>query len=201
MIRPAIKVGLWAMVLMLLTKAQQQQLLQTAQDSIAYGLKHGQALSIDSKDYAPELQQIRASFVTLEIQHQLRGCIGMLEAVRPLIVDIAENAFAAAFRDPRFPPVTAAEYAQLDIHLSILTKPEPMSFYSEEDLLTQLRPNIDGLILQEGSRRGTFLPSVWESLPEPIDFLRHLKQKAGFSSGYWSDSIKVFRYECDIIAE
>ncbi|MCF7970772.1 MAG: AmmeMemoRadiSam system protein A [Methylococcaceae bacterium] len=186
---------------MLLTKAQQQQLLQTAKDSIAYGLKHGRSLPINSEDYAPELQEIRASFVTLEIQHQLRGCIGMLEAVRPLIVDIAENAFAAAFRDYRFPPVTAAEYAQLEIHLSILTKPELMSFYSEEDLLRQLRPKVDGLILQEGSQRGTFLPSVWESLPEPHDFLHHLKQKAGFNPSYWSDSIKVFRYECDIISE
>ena len=186
---------------MLLTKMQQIQLLQTAKDSIAYGLKHGQTLSVNSKDYDPELQEIRASFVTLEIDHQLRGCIGMLEAVRPLIVDIAENAFSAAFRDYRFPPVTEAEYAQLEIHLSILTKPELISFYSEEDLLRQIRPNIDGLILQEGSQRGTFLPSVWESLPEPSDFLRHLKQKAGFSSDYWSDSVKVFRYECGIISE
>jgi len=186
---------------MLLTKTQQQQLLQTAKDSIAYGLKHGIALPINSEDYAPELQEIGASFVTLEIQHQLRGCIGMLDAVRPLIVDIADNAFSAAFRDHRFPQVSEVEYAQLEIHLSILTKPEPMSFYSEEDLFTQLHPNIDGLILQEGSQRGTFLPSVWESLPEPRDFLRQLKQKAGFSPDYWSDSIKVFRYECDIISE
>ncbi len=189
------------MVLMLLTKAQQQQLLQTAKDSIAYGLKHGQALPISSEDYAPELQEIRASFVTLEIQHQLRGCIGMLDAVRPLIVDIADNAFAAAFRDHRFPAVSEADYTQLEIHLSILTKPKLISFYSEEDLLRQIRPNIDGLILQEGDQRGTFLPSVWESLPEPSDFLRQLKQKAGFSSDYWSDLIKVFRYECDIISE
>jgi len=184
---------------MLLTKMQQQQLLQTAKDSIAYGLKHGQALPVNNEDYDPELQEIRASFVTLEIHHRLRGCIGMLEAVRPLIVDIAENSFAAAFRDPRFPPVIEAEYAQLEIQLSILTKPEPISFYSEEDLLRQIRPNIDGLILQEGNQRGTFLPSVWESLTEPGDFLRHLKQKAGFSPDYWSDSIKVFRYKCDII--
>lgn len=189
------------MVLMLLTKTQQLQLLQTAKDSIAYGLRHGQALPVNSGDYDPELQEIRASFVTLEIHHQLRGCIGMLEAVRPLIVDIAENAFAAAFRDYRFPPVTAAEYAQLEIHLSILTKPELIKFDSEEDLLRQIRPNIDGLILQEGAQRGTFLPSVWESLPEPHDFLCHLKQKAGFDPDYWSDSVKVYRYKCDIISE
>lgn len=89
----------------------------------------------------------------------------------------------------------------MEIHLSILTKPELIKFDSEEDLLRQIRPNIDGLILQEGAQRGTFLPSVWESLPEPHDFLCHLKQKAGFDPDYWSDSVKVYRYKCDIISE
>ncbi|OQK16579.1 hypothetical protein AU255_01345 [Methyloprofundus sedimenti] len=187
---------------MSLTRSQQQQLLQVARDSIAYGLKHGQALPLNSKEYAPELQVLRATFVTLEIKHQLRGCIGMLEAVRPLVIDIAENAFAAAFRDPRFPPVSEQEFhAPLDIHLSILSPAEVMSFYSEEDLIRQLRPGIDGLIMQEGSKRGTFLPSVWESLSEPDDFLQHLKQKTGLAKEYWSDSLKISRYECEYISE
>lgn len=186
---------------MLLTKSQQQELITIAKDSIAYGLKHGQAAPINSRDYAPELQAQRATFVTLEIKHQLRGCVGVLEAVRPLVIDIAENAFAAAFRDPRFPPVSTKEYTQLDIHLSILSPAEAMSFYSENDLLRQLRPGVDGLIMQEGSRRGTFLPSVWESLPEPGEFLRHLKQKSGLAMDYWSDSLKVSRYQCELIAE
>lgn len=190
------------MVRMSLTKSQQQQLLQVARDSIAYGLKHGQALPLDSKDYAPELQVLRATFVTLEIKHQLRGCIGMLEAVRPLVIDIAENAFAAAFRDPRFPPVSEQEFhAPLEIHLSILSPAEVMSFYSEEDLIRQLRPGIDGLIMQEGNKRGTFLPSVWESLAKPADFLQHLKQKTGLAKDYWSDSLKISRYECEYISE
>ncbi len=186
---------------MSLTKSQQQQLIQIAKDSIAYGLKHSKALPINSKDYVPELQAQRATFVTLEIKHQLRGCIGMLEAVRPLVLDIAENAFAAAFRDPRFSPVSTKEYSQLEIHLSILSPAEPMSFYSEEDLIRQLRPGIDGLIMQEGGYRGTFLPSVWESLAEPAIFLQHLKEKSGLSSDYWSDSLQVSRYECEIISE
>ena len=185
---------------MLLAKYR-QQLIHIAKDSIAYGLKHGQALPINSQDYAPELQVQRATFVTLEIKHQLRGCIGMLEAVRPLVIDIAENAFAAAFNDSRFSPVSATEYALLEIHLSILGPAEAMSFYSEEDLIRQLRPGIDGLIMQEGSRRGTFLPSVWESLTEPGVFLQHLKQKSGLASDYWSDSLKVSRYQCEVISE
>lgn len=185
---------------MSLIKSQQQQLIQIAKDSIAYGLEHGQALPINSQDYAPELQVQRATFVTLEIKHQLRGCIGMLEAVRPLVMDIAENAFAAAFRDPRFSPVSTQENALLEIHLSILSPSEPMSFYSEQDLIRQLRPGIDGLIMQEGSQRGTFLPSVWESLAEPEAFLQHLKQKSGLASDYWSDSLKVSRYQCEIIS-
>ena len=178
----------------------QQQLIQVAKDSIVYGLKHGQALPVMSKDYAPELQVQRATFVTLEIKHQLRGCIGMLEAVRPLVIDISENAFAAAYRDPRFPPVSAKEYTLLEFHLSILSPAEPMSFYSEEDLIRQLRPGVDGLIMQEGARRGTFLPSVWESLTKPEEFLQHLKQKSGLASDYWSDSLKVSRYQCEIIS-
>jgi len=186
---------------MSLTKSQQQQLIQVAKDSIAHGLTHGCALPIDSNDYVAELQVQRATFVTLEIKQQLRGCIGMLEAVRPLIVDVAENAFAAAFRDPRFPPVSTAEYEQLEIHLSILSVAEAMSFYSEDDLIRQLRPGIDGLIMQEGGHRGTFLPSVWESLADPEIFIQHLKQKSGLASDYWSDSLKVARYECEYISE
>lgn len=189
------------MVPMSLTKSQQQLLLKIAKDSIIYGLEQGRAMPVNSKDYAPELQVQRATFVTLDINQQLRGCIGMLEAVRPLVMDIAENAYAAAFRDPRFPPVSAKEYALLDLHLSILSPAEAMSFYSEEDLIRQLRPGADGLIMQEGSQRGTFLPTVWESLTEPEEFLQHLKQKSGLASDYWSDSLKVSRYQCETIAD
>jgi uncharacterized protein len=182
-----------------LTEQQQHILLQTAKDSIAYGLTQGRALSVNLADYPPELQQIRATFVTLEIQKQLRGCIGMLEAVQALIIDVAKNAYSAAFKDPRFPPVSASELEKLEIHISILTPSEPISFNSEQDLIRQIRPGIDGLILQEGARRGTFLPSVWESLPSPTDFLQHLKLKSGLPKNYWSDSLKVYRYGCEII--
>lgn len=182
-----------------LTKEQQQKLLILAKNSIQHGLATGKPLTVDRADFPAELTVPRATFVTLEKHGQLRGCIGMLTAVRPLVEDIAENAFSAAFNDPRFPPLTADELDELDIHLSILTPAEPMEFSSEQDLLSQLQPNVDGLILQEGFRRGTFLPSVWEQLPEPEQFLRHLKQKAGLPPDYWSDSIKVSRYHAEII--
>ena len=117
-----------------------------------------------------------------------------MQAYQPLIKDVAEHAYAAAFNDPRFSSVTAAEAPQLELHISILTPSEAIDFSSESDLLSQIQPGIDGLILESGYHRGTFLPAVWESLPEPEQFLRHLKQKAGLPASYWSDDIKVSRY-------
>ena len=187
------------MALMSLNKEHQQRLLDLAKSSIQHGLQTGRPLKINLADFPAELTERRATFVTLHKHHQLRGCIGMLEAVRPLAEDIAENAFLAAFKDPRFPPLTDDEFGELEIHLSILTPSEAVSFTSEQDLITQLQPGIDGLILEEGRRRGTFLPSVWEQLPEPEQFLRHLKQKAGLAPDYWSENIKIFRYRTEMI--
>jgi AmmeMemoRadiSam system protein A len=182
-----------------LNKEHQQRLLDLAKSSIQHGLQTGQPLKINLADFPAELTEHRATFVTLQKHHQLRGCIGMLEAVRPMAEDIAENAFLAAFRDPRFPPLADDEFDELEIHLSILTPAEPVSFTSEQDLITQLQPGIDGLILEEGHRRGTFLPSVWEQLPEPEQFLRHLKQKAGFAPDFWSEDIRIYRYRAEMI--
>jgi AmmeMemoRadiSam system protein A len=111
-----------------------------------------------------------------------------------VVTDVAENAFAAAFRDPRFPPLTQAELQGLEIHLSILTPAQPLEFSSEDELIAQLRPGVDGLILEDEGQRGTFLPSVWESLSEPASFLRNLKIKAGLSADHWSPSLQVERY-------
>ena len=157
-----------------LSAGARQTLLRVARDSIEHGLQQGQALAVHACDFTPELQAIRASFVTLNRKGLLRGCIGHLEAAIPLVEDVAENAFAAAFRDPRFPPLSLSERADLEIHISVLTPPEPLAFCSEADLLLKIRPGIDGLILQDGQAKGTFLPSVWDSLPKSEDFLRHL---------------------------
>ncbi len=184
---------------MLLNNKNRRSLLDLAYRSIETGLKTGHPLSINLRDYSAELSQQRATFVTLEKNKQLRGCIGMLDAVLPLAEDVCENAFSAAFKDPRFPPLEKDELNNLDIHLSILSPAKEMEFNSEEDLIKQIRPNIDGLILQSGSRRGTFLPSVWLSIPTADQFLQHLKQKAGLPKNFWSDQIKVLRYTTEFI--
>ena len=182
------------MGLMSLPEEQRSILLELARASIMEGLRIGRPLKVLLSDYTPDLREIRASFVTLERQQILRGCIGRLEAVRPLVEDIAENAFAAAFRDRRFPPLTQAELSDLQLHISILSPAEALQFNSEAALIGQLRPNIDGLILDYAGQRATFLPSVWESLPEPREFVRHLKQKAGLGAGFWANGIQAYRY-------
>ena len=182
-------------------EADKKQLLDLARASIQYGLEHGNPIAVTLGNYPAHLQEQRACFVTLQIDHQLRGCIGSLEAHRPLVEDVADNAYAAAFRDPRFAPVSEMEYPQLQYHISVLNPPEPMSFASEPDLLKQIRPGIDGLVLSDRGYRGTFLPSVWESLPTAQEFLAHLKQKAGLPSDYWSDTLRVDRYTVENIEE
>lgn len=173
----------------------QQSCLQVARESIIHGLQHATALKIDSKNYSRDLQQNLASFVTLHKKGVLRGCIGALEAYQPLINDVAEHAYSAAFQDPRFPALQENEYDQLEIEISVLSKPEAMIFESEEDLIKQIRPDVDGLILEHGFNRGTFLPSVWEQLPDKKDFLDHLKMKAGLPAQWWDDEVKISRYE------
>jgi len=211
---------------MSLSEPNRQRLLELARNSISHGLLTGRPLKVNLAGYPEELAERRATFVTLNINHQLRGCIGMLEAVRPLAEDIAENAFLAAFQDPRFPPLQADEFDDLEIHLSLLTAAEPIAFTSEQDLISQLQPGIDGLILEEPEidnvankreqlppridglilekdrrrgRRGTFLPMVWEQLPQPEQFLRYLKQKAGLPPDYWSQDIRIYRYHVELI--
>jgi len=181
--------------------AQRRALLALARQSIAHGLDRGCPLPVVPSDYPADLRARRATFVTLEAGGTLRGCIGHLEAVQPLVLDVVENAFAAAFRDPRFPPLTRPELARLAIEISVLTPSQPLSFTSEEELLRIIEPGRDGLILEEGTARGTFLPTVWESLPEPRAFLRHLKQKAGLPPDHWSDRIRVRRYRTESFSE
>lgn len=140
------------------------------------------------------LVQPAATFVTLKLDAELRGCIGSLEARRPLGVDVRENALAAAFRDPRFPPLAVAEFEATSVEVSLLSASEPVDARDESDLIARLRPGIDGVILAYGSRRATFLPQVWETLGEPRQFLAALKRKAGLPEKFWSVELKVARY-------
>lgn len=143
---------------------------------------------------AKRLAEPGASFVTLTLGGHLRGCIGTLHAQRKLLEDIEKNALAAAFRDPRFPPLSAAEWARTQLEVSLLGEAQPLHFINEADALKQLRPGIDGLILSSGTHRATFLPQVWSQLPTPAEFMARLKQKAGLPADYWGDDIQLARY-------
>lgn len=174
--------------------AERQLLLRVAADSIQYGLQQGKPWTPSIADYPTSVRMARACFVSLRLENELRGCIGSLEPHRPLLLDVAYNAFAAAFHDPRFTPLQAVEFAALEIEISVLSPPVPLNFASESDLLEQLRPGVDGLILTTPGHSGTFLPSVWESLPNPTAFLAQLKRKAGLETTFWSADIQVQRY-------
>jgi len=135
-----------------------------------------------------------ASFVTLQLEGKLRGCIGSLQAKRPLLVDVKTNARAAAFQDPRFRPLAAEEFGRTRIEVSLLSALLPIDFADEDEALAALRPNEDGVVLAWGEKRGTFLPQVWETIPQPRNFLAELKRKAGLAADFWADDLKLYRY-------
>lgn len=178
----------------MIASENRRQLTEFAWYSIHHGVQHLCAPDVTLGDWPGELHEKRASFVTLHKNGELRGCIGSLTATLPLVQDVSEHAFAAAFKDPRFSRVTDVELEAISIHLSVLSAPEPIMFNDESELLEQIQPGRDGLILKDGSHQGTFLPSVWESLPDPKQFLAHLKQKARLEPDYWSDSLTIERY-------
>ena len=165
-------------------------MLAIARAAIASRL--GKRLAADES--APWLSEPGACFVTLTINGELRGCIGSLEPYRPLLQDLKENALAAAFHDPRFRPLSEQELGAVRVEVSLLSAVAPLSFRDEADAVAQLRPGIDGVILEYGRNRGTFLPQVWEQLPAPREFFAHLKLKAGLSPHFWADGIRLSRY-------
>ena len=178
-----------------LSTAQREALLSVARQSVEHGLRAGEALRPALGDYDGALVEAGACFVTLNLHGELKGCMGSLEAHRPLVEDVAENAFNAAFRDPRFHSVEQSELEILELHISVLSAPQPFEVEDEPQLLQTLRPGVDGLVLREERRRATFLPSVWESLPDPQDFVNQLKRKAGLPLDYWSDRLRFERYQ------
>ena len=178
-----------------LETAQSQTLLDVAERSVAFGLREKRQLPVNAADFPAKLAEVRASFVTLRLEGKLRGCIGAVVATVPLVEDVARSAFRAAFSESRFGPLTAQEFAGLSFQISVLSTPEPISFVSEGDLLSKIRPGIDGLILQGGERHGTLLPAVWDHVQDPREFLGHLKRKAGLDAGFWSDDLRVLRYQ------
>jgi len=152
---------------------------------------------------APEIEAVdwlqakAATFVTLTMHGSLRGCIGTLQAHRPLLDDVQANAVAAAFHDPRFTALVADEFALLRVEVSLLSAMQPLSLSDESDVLAAIRPGIDGVVIEYGAHKGTFLPQVWEQLPQPAQFMAHLKLKAGLSSDFWHPDVRLFTYQVE----
>jgi len=178
-----------------LNNDDKKTLLDIAKKSIDFGIQNQLALPVKLNEFSEKLQQNAASFVTLTLNGNLRGCIGTLEAHQALVKDVSDHAYAAAFEDPRFPSLSKQELPKIEISISILTPAEAMNFSSEKDLLSQLEPGTDGLILEAGFKKATFLPAVWEQLKSPEEFLNHLKIKAGLNVTDWPDPISISRYQ------
>jgi AmmeMemoRadiSam system protein A len=175
-------------------------LLATAADAIESHLAR-RAASAPATGVLPEaLRAPRASFVTLTIAGALRGCCGSLEARRALAVDVWSNARASAFHDPRFEPLQAHEWPGVDLEVSVLSPLERLVVRDEAELIEQLSPGEDGLLLAWRGSRATFLPKVWDQLHEPRGFLRHLKRKAGWHEDFWAEDVEVWRYRAELIA-
>jgi AmmeMemoRadiSam system protein A len=184
-----------------LDTSQRNQLLALARQSIDQGLAEMRSVPMPSLELPPPLMVARGSFVTLRSDKQLRGCCGTLIATRPVCEDVWRNAWASAFADPRFSSLEADAWPSVHLHISVLSPLEEIAVSSEEELLEILRPGVDGLVLTRDDSRATFLPDVWEQIPDAAEFVRHLKQKAGWPANAWSPLINVQRYTTESFAE
>jgi AmmeMemoRadiSam system protein A len=182
-----------------LPREDREALHRLAWEAIRYELETEEPFQVHLERFSPLLREPGAVFVTLKVAGRLRGCIGTLSPRRALAEDVAHNARAAAFRDPRFSPLSGPELPTVDLHLSILTPLVPLEVESREELLKALRPGVDGLVLHDPPHRSTFLPQVWESLPEPNDFVSELFVKGGLPRDHWSSTLEVHRYSIEEI--
>jgi uncharacterized protein len=178
------------------SQEEKKILLELARLSIERSTAGNPLPEINLESYPERLREDGASFVTLTQMGQLRGCIGALEAYQPLVQDVCEHAQAAALEDYRFPPVRKEEVPLLHIEISVLTKPQVLEYQDASDLVSKLRPGVDGVILRDGMRRSTFLPQVWEKIPIPENFLSQLCMKMGTSAGLWKQKkLNVMTYQ------
>lgn len=178
-----------------LGSSDQRQLLEIAREAVRRGLD-GQPDWVPARETLDDALLVpAASFVTLRRDGTLLGCIGSLEPRRALADDVAANASAAAFADPRLPAVTQDDMDHLDVHVSVLGPLEPVGVSCLQELMATIRPGVDGVLVISGRRRGTFLPSVWESVSDSDEFFRLLWQKAGLRGGAWPRSLRAFRYQ------
>jgi AmmeMemoRadiSam system protein B/AmmeMemoRadiSam system protein A len=177
-----------------LSPAHRNQLLDAARRTLRHVVDHGRPPDVAIETFAMPLRSVRRTFVTLEIDGNLRGCIGSLAPVTPLVIDVVQNTFKSAVQDPRFGPLTRAELERVEITISILSHSRPMAVKSDADLIDQLRPDMDGLVLRDGPHSALFLPKVWDVLPDPRAFVGHLKLKAGLPADHMSPTFQAFRF-------
>jgi len=181
-----------------LTETEKKTLLQLAREALECGVRGERLPALDQAGLTPILQAKGASFVTLTEHSQLRGCIGALQPHQPLAEDVREHAVAAALQDYRFPPVEPNELSKIEIEVSRLTTPEPLAYTSPEDLLAKLRPGMDGIILRDGFRRATFLPQVWDKIPDKTEFMNQLCAKMGLAQDIWHHKqLEVLVYQVE----
>jgi AmmeMemoRadiSam system protein A len=182
-----------------LTLEEQQILLRLAREAITIRVQGGKLTRLDLASIPEPLREDGASFITLTIGGELRGCIGALEPFQPLAEDVRQHAAAAALEDPRFSPVHERELSTIQIEVSRLTRPRPLDYGDSHDLLSKLSPHVDGVILHDGiGHRGTFLPQVWEKIPDPIEFLNHLCEKMGLLADAWrTKHLDVYTYQVE----
>jgi AmmeMemoRadiSam system protein A len=185
-----------------LSPDDRQYLLSLARRSISQVLQAQDPPAVDLEALSEDMKRPGASFVTLTIDGGLRGCIGSIEPRQPLALDVRENSLGAAFRDPRFPPLSRRELDRAHIEISVLTAPEPLAYDGPDDLIAKLRPRVDGVIIQRGWHRATFLPQVWEKLSDAHEFLAHLCLKAGLpADDYRRPGLEVSTYQVEKFEE
>lgn len=184
-----------------LNDSQRRELLSLARRSIEQGLAQGYRAPCPDvpADLVPSV--VRSTFVTLRLGEELRGCCGSIDARQRLAADVWNNAWAAAFADPRFAPLNSEVYPRLAVSVSVLSELVPLQVDGEAALLRTLRPGVDGLVLELGPVRSTFLPAVWEQLPDPAQFVSQLKLKAGWRGDFWSAQIRAWRYTTESFGE
>ena len=181
-----------------LTLEEQKILLRLARDAMERGVKHEKLLPLDHASLTPRLREDGTSFITLTVRGQLRGCIGALEPYQSLAEDVREHSVSAALEDPRFPAVSERELQAIQIEVSRLTRPIPLEYKDADDLLSRLHPHVDGVILRDGPQRATFLPQVWEKIPDPVEFLNNLCYKMGASPDLWRKKhLDVLTYQVE----
>jgi len=181
-----------------LTSEEREILLRLARESIEAAVRGERLPPLDLEDLPPRLREPGVVFVTLTRYGALRGCVGGLEPRLPLAEDVREHAVAAALQDYRFPPVQEVELPEIEIEISRLTPARPVHYETPQELVERLRPGVDGVVLKDGARRATFLPQVWEKIPEPTEFLNHLCQKMGAPPDLWKQKhLEVLTYEVE----